>query len=253
MHAVPDTFEHPLDAAEFKRPRTAPAWSCTAPHRATPSSHTTRAYGLGAIEGRRGALPLPWRGAPGAGRHAGADEPDELHTGRAETAAGWRYRMAHLDAPLLEELSGERGWWFAEAVGRDAASARRTTRLLRQLWHASEPLAFDALLQDLVDELRPSRAVPRPRATALLPLRAGDRADARAAGRAHHAGGAGRRGGLSPFHFQRQFKRAHHATPQQMLMALLHACSRPNGAARHPATRAGRRGRSRGPGRLERT
>jgi AraC-like DNA-binding protein len=26
--------------------------------------------------------------------------------------------------------------------------------------------------------------------------------------------------GLSPFHFQRQFKRAHHATPQQMLMAL---------------------------------
>ena len=63
--------------------------------------------------------------------------PDELHTGRAETAAGWRYRMAYLDAPLLEELSGERGWWFAEAVGRDAASAR-TTRLLRQLWHASD-------------------------------------------------------------------------------------------------------------------
>ena len=26
--------------------------------------------------------------------------------------------------------------------------------------------------------------------------------------------------GLSPFHFQRQFKRAHHASPQQMLMAL---------------------------------
>ena len=211
MHAVPDTFEHPLDAAEFKRPRTAPAMELylrpIVRHAFEP--HTHEAYGLGAIEA--GVERFRYRGEE---HLAPADtlvlmNPDELHTGRAETAAGWRYRMAYLDAPLLEELSGERGWWFAEAVGRDAASARRTTRLLRQLWHANEPLAFDALLQDPGRRAAPvaRRATPaRARAAA---LRAGDRADARAAGRAHHAGGAGRRGGLSPFHFQRQFKRAH--------------------------------------------
>ena len=78
--------------------------------------HTHEAFGLGAIES--GVERFRYRGED---HLAPADtlvlmNPDELHTGRAETNAGWRYRMAYIDAPVLEELSGERGWWFAEAV-----------------------------------------------------------------------------------------------------------------------------------------
>lgn len=223
MQAVPETFEHPLDAAEFKRPAHRPGVELYRAHivRHAFEPHTHEAFGLGAIEA--GVERFRYRGEE---HLAPADtlvlmNPDELHTGRAETNAGWRYRMAYLDAGVLEELSGERGWWFAEAVGRDAPRAQRVSRLLRQLWHAHEPLAFDGLLQDLVDELRPAarRAAPArdgalPRFAPVIELlreRLADRLtlDDLAA-----------EAGLSPFHFQRQFKRAHHATPQQMLMAL---------------------------------
>jgi AraC-like DNA-binding protein len=223
MEAVPETFEHPLDAAEFKRPAHREGVELYRAHivRHAFEPHTHEAFGLGAIES--GVERFRYRGED---HLAPADtlvlmNPDELHTGRAETLAGWRYRMAYIDAPVLEELSGERGWWFAEAVGRDAPRAQRISRLLRQLWHAREPLAFDGLLQDLVDELRPAarRAAPSrdgamPRFTPVIELlreRLAERLtlDELAAV-----------AGLSPFHFQRQFKRAHHATPQQMLMAL---------------------------------
>ncbi len=223
MHAVPDTFEHPLDAAEFKRPAHRPGVELYRAHivRHAFEPHTHEAFGLGAIEA--GVERFRYRGEE---HLAPADtlvlmNPDELHTGRAETHAGWRYHMAYIDAVVLEELSGERGWWFAEAVGHDAPRAQRVSRLLRQLWHAHEPLAFDGLLQDLVDELRPAarRAAPSrdgalPRFAPVIELlreRLADRLtldDLAAVA------------GLSPFHFQRQFKRAHHATPQQMLMAL---------------------------------
>ena len=223
MQAVPETFEHPLDAAEFKRPAHREGVELYRAHivRHSFEPHTHEAFGLGAIES--GVERFRYRGEE---HLAPADtlvlmNPDELHTGRAETHAGWRYRMAYIDAPVLEALSGERGWWFAEAVGRDAPRAQRVSRLLRQLWHAHEPLAFDALLQDLVDELRPAArrataardgALPRfAPVIELLRERLAERLtleDLAAVA------------GLSPFHFQRQFKRAHHATPQQMLMAL---------------------------------
>lgn len=223
MHAVPDTFEHPLDAAEFKRPAHREGVELYRAHivRHAFEPHTHEAFGLGAIEA--GVERFRYRGED---HLAPADtlvlmNPDELHTGRAETAAGWRYRMAYLDAPVLEQISGERGWWFADAVERDAAGARRVGRLLRQLWHAHEPLAFDALLQDLVDELRPVARRAAPARDGALPRFAPviEYLRARLADRVtldELAAVAG----LSPFHFQRQFKRAHHASPQQMLMAL---------------------------------
>ena len=223
MDAVPETFEHPLDAAEFRRAPHRPGVELYRAHivRHAFAPHTHAAFGLGAIEA--GVERFRYRGAE---HLAPADtlvlmNPDELHTGQAETRAGWRYRMAYIDADVLEQLTGERGWWFADAVAHDAPRARRVGRLLRALWHAHEPLAFDALLLQLLDELRPAARVAQPArdeglvrfAPVVEHLRAHLAQTVRLDALAAVAG-------LSPFHFLRQFKRAHHATPQQMLMAL---------------------------------
>ncbi|WP_298833365.1 AraC family transcriptional regulator [uncultured Piscinibacter sp.] len=223
MEAVPETFEHALDAAEFKRPLHRPGVELYRAHivRHSFEPHTHEAFGLGTIEA--GVERFRYRGeehlAP-AGTLV-LMNPDELHTGRAETSGGWRYAMAYIDADVLEQLSGERGWWFAEAVRRDAPRARRVGRLLRQLWHAQEPLAFDALLLDLVHALRPAARVAQAARDASTPRFAGVIEFLR-----EHLGERltldelAAVAGLSPFHFLRQFKRAHHATPQQTLMAL---------------------------------
>ena len=239
MHAVPDHFDHPLDAAEFKRPAHRPGVELYRAHivRHAFEPHTHDAFGLGAIDS--GVERFRYRGAD---HLAPADtlvlmNPDELHTGRAETSAGWRYRMLYLDTAALEQLTGERGWWFADALDHDAPRARRVSRLLRQLWHAHEPLAFDGLLLDLIDELRPSARVAQPaRSDGMLRF-----APVIEHLRAHLAQRVtldelAAVAGLSPFHFLRQFKRAHHATPQQMLMALrLFEAKRLLAAAEAPA------------------
>ena len=239
MHAVPDHFDHPLDAAEFKRPAHRPGVELYRAHivRHAFEPHTHDAFGLGAIDS--GVERFRYRGAD---HLAPADtlvlmNPDELHTGRAETSAGWRYRMLYLDTAALEQLTGERGWWFADALDHDAPRARRVSRLLRQLWHVHEPLAFDGLLLDLIDELRPSARVAQPaRSEGLMRF-----APVIEHLRAHLAQRVtldelAAIAGLSPFHFLRQFKRAHHATPQQMLMALrLFEAKRLLAAAEAPA------------------
>jgi len=239
VHAVPDHFDHPLDAAEFKRPAHRPGVELYRAHivRHAFEPHTHDAFGLGAIDS--GVERFRYRGAD---HLAPADtlvlmNPDELHTGRAETSAGWRYRMLYLDTAALEQLTGERGWWFADALDHDVPRARRVSRLLRQLWHAQEPLAFDGLLLNLIDELRPSARVAQPARTEGL-LRFAPVIEHL---RAHLAQRVtldelAAVAGLSPFHFLRQFKRAHHATPQQMLMALrLFEAKRLLAAAEAPA------------------
>ena len=239
MHAVPDHFDHPLDAAEFKRPAHRPGVELYRAHivRHAFEPHTHDAFGLGAIDS--GVERFRYRGAD---HLAPADtlvlmNPDELHTGRAETSAGWRYRMLYLDTAALEQLTGERGWWFADALDHDAPRARRVSRLLRQLWHVHEPLAIDGQLLDLIDELRPSARVAQPaRSEGLLRF-----APVIEHLRAHLAQRVtldelAAVAGLSPFHFLRQFKRAHHATPQQLLMALrLFEAKRLLAAAEAPA------------------
>ena len=223
MQAVPESFDHPLDAAEFKRPAHRAGVELYRAHivRHAFEPHTHAAYGLGAIEA--GVERFRYRGS----EHLAPPDtlvlmnPDELHTGRAETRSGWRYRMLYLDVDALEQLTGERGWWFADAVAHDAPRARRVSRLLRQLWFAQEPLAFDGLLLQLIDELRPAARVAqgtRPEGTIRF-TNVIEHLQARLAEQVtldELAAVAG----LSPFHFLRQFRRVHHATPQQMLMAL---------------------------------
>ena len=224
MNGVPQYFDHVADRAAFKRP----------PHRAGVElyqahivrhafePHTHDAYGLGAIEA--GVERFRYRGAD----HLAPPDslvlmnPDELHTGRAETVQGWRYRMVYLDADVLEAVSGERGWWFAEAVGHDASRARRVGRLLQALWACDDALAFDSRLALLIDELRPAACVGRELPAGTRPPRFAPVLEFMRAqlGETLALEALAAVAGLSPFHFLREFKRAHHVTPQQMLMAL---------------------------------
>jgi len=222
--AVPSSFESPQDAAEFRRPAHRAGVELYRAHivRYAFEPHTHDAYGLGAIE--TGCERFRYRG----GDHlapAGSlvmMNPDVLHTGRAETEHGWRYRMIYLDEAVLAQASGDAAWRFAQPVANDALAAVRVRDLLAVMWHANDPLAFDGLLLDLVDTLRPHARAQRP-ARAILADAALDRALALMHDRLAEritldelAAAAN----LSPFHFLRRFKARHHATPHRMLLAL---------------------------------
>ena len=223
MNGVPLAFDHVTDRAAFRRPAHRAGVELYQAHivRHAFEPHTHDAYGLGAIES--GVERFRYRGS----EHLAPPDtlvlmnPDELHTGRAETEQGWRYRMLYLDADVLAALSGDDGWWFAEAVGHDALRARRVGRLLQALWTSNDALAFDSQLSLLIDELRPAARIgraARPQAAQRFTLVI-DFMRARldeVLTLEMLAGVAG----LSPFHFLREFKRTYDATPQQMLMAL---------------------------------
>lgn len=222
MQGVPHQFNHPTDQAEFRLPAHRAGIELYRAHivRHAFEPHVHDGFGLGAIEA--GVERFRYRGAD----HLAPPDslvtmnPDELHTGRAETEGGWLYRMVYIEPSVVDEVTGERGWWFGDAVSEDATGARRVTALLDALWAAREPLAFDSLLLQLMDAFRRHARIPR---------RARPEAASRFAGvidylRAHLAERVtldelAAVAGLSPFHFLRQFQARHHATPQQMLMA----------------------------------
>lgn len=226
-HTVPERLDGAQDRAEFRvsphRPGVELYRAHIVRHAFEPHSHA--AYGLGAIE--QGAERFRCRGSEHVAPTASLVlmNPEELHTGRAETEAGWRYRMIYLDRAVLETVTGERGWSFDSAVLADAPRAQRATALLTRLWAeaaaAHGRLAFDSTLAELLDVLRPHARVgvpARPEGDARLE-RAVELMHARLDSPltlAELAAAAG----LSPFHFLRRFKAQHHATPQQMLMAL---------------------------------
>jgi AraC-like DNA-binding protein len=223
MQGVPGQFDHPADMAQFRHPSHRAGVELYRAHivRHAFELHCHDGFGLGAIES--GVERFRYRGA----QHLAPPDSlvtmnaGELHTGRAETAGGWHYRMIYIDPVLVAQVTGEPGWWFDRPVCMDAAGARETTALLDALWHADEPLAFDSLLATLLDRFHAHARVPRP-----APVRAAIRfapvidylhahlADRLSLDRLATVAG------LSPFHFLRQFRAQHHATPQQMLMAL---------------------------------
>lgn len=223
LTGVPAAFDHPNDRAEFRHAAHQPGVELYRAHivRHAFEPHTHEAYGLGAIES--GVERFRYRGAEHLAPSGSVVlmNPDELHTGQAETDTGWRYRMAYIDPDVVARVTGESDWWFDTAVGHDSACAQRVTALLDTLWQAREPLAFDSALYMLLGEFRRHAQVPRA---------APDEGALRFAPvidylRAHLS----RRltldelaavAGLSPFHFLRRFQAQHHATPQQMLMAL---------------------------------
>jgi len=220
---VPEVFEHAQDRACFRRPAHRGGVELYQAHIVQHAfePHAHEGYGLGAIAS--GVERFRYRGSE---HLAPADtlvlmNADELHTGRAETDAGWRYRMIYIEPAVLEAVSGERGWHFQAPVARDPRAARRVGRLLQALWQTTEPLAFDSLLHNLLTEFRrhaqaaqgnaPEGALRFAPAIALMREHLAERLTLEQLAATV---------GLSPFHFLRRFKAVHHATPQQMLMAL---------------------------------
>jgi len=223
LAGVPAAFDHPNDRAEFRHAAHQPGVELYRAHivRHAFEPHTHEAYGLGAIES--GVERFRYRGADHLAPSGSVVlmNPDELHTGRAETDTGWRYRMAYIDPDVVARVTGESGWWFDTAVGHDSAGAQRVTALLDALWQAREPLAFDSALYLLLAEFRRYAQVPRTTpdegAQRFVPVIDYLRAHlSRRLTLEELAAVAG----LSPFHFLRSFQAQHHATPQQMLMAL---------------------------------
>jgi AraC-like DNA-binding protein len=223
MQGIPATFDFPTDSAEFRHPVHRSGVELYRAHivRHAFEPHTHAAFGLGAIE--QGAERFRLRGVE---HLAPADSlvlmnPDELHTGRAETEGGWRYRMIYLDADVAAAISGEADWWFADAVRVDVPRARQVTALLDRLWRTPSPLAFDGLLVELLQTLPPHVQRPRPapvegasrfeRVVDYLHAHLADRVTLEQLAAVAH---------LSPFHFLRCFRAQYHATPQQLLMAL---------------------------------
>ncbi|UJR83725.1 AraC family transcriptional regulator [Sandaracinus amylolyticus] len=223
VDGVPQQFEDVRDRAAFRRPAHRDGIELYRAHivRHAFEPHVHLALGLGAID--EGVQRIRYRGSEHVAP-AGSlvmMNADEVHTGRAETREGWRYRMIYVEPEVAAEITGERGWWFDDALARDAARARHVSGILAALWGAHDALAFDGLLLSLFDTLRPHARVARvarPEAEARFErvidaMRA--RLDAR-----HTLAELAAIAGLSPFHFQRRFKAAHHATPHEMLMAL---------------------------------
>ena len=223
MQGVPEHFDHPLDRAQFRRPAHRDGVELYRAHivRHTFEPHTHEAYGLGAIES--GVERFRYRGSD----HLAPQDsrvmmnPDVLHTGRAETDGGWRYRMAYIDADVVETVTGQRGLWFRDAVEHDAARAKRVTVLLDALWRTDVPLAFDGLLFELLDAFADQARTARPLSR--------DAAPRFARVVEYLRDNLARRltldelaavAELSPFHFLRAFRTQYDATPQQMLMAL---------------------------------
>lgn len=239
MNAVPATFDSPLDTAQFKRPARVGIELYRAHivrHAFDPHLHD--AFGLGVIDA--GVERFRYRGAEHLAP-AGTlvlMNPGELHTGRAETPDGWRYRMIYLDEALVEAVTGERGWWFADATAHDAATARLLSAHLTALWHAPDDLASDSALAELLASLRPHARIGRPRNETPV---AGDIALARSLELMHDDYASpltlehlARAAGLSPFHFLRRFKLRYHVTPHQMLMAVRMAHAKQQLAAGMP-------------------
>jgi AraC-like DNA-binding protein len=239
MQGVPHHFAHLADTAQFRLPSHRTGIELYRAHivRHAFEPHVHDGFGLGAIE--TGVERFRYRGVD----HLAPPDslvmmnPDEPHTGRAETEGGWHYRMVYIEPSAVDEITGEPGWWFGEVVGADAAGARRVTTLLDALWQAREPLAFDSLMLQLLQAFRRHARAPHPlRAEAL------SRFEPVIEYMREHLSGRlsldelAAVAGLSPFHFLRQFQARHHVTPQQMLMALrLSAAKRQLTAGEAPA------------------
>lgn len=223
MQGVPDQFTDEKDSARFRQLAAIPGVELYHAHiaRYAFEPHTHEAFGIGTVEW--GAERFRYRGA----EHVAAVNslvtmnPDELHTGEAETQDGWRYRMIYLDPALLERVTGVKQWWFTDVVRHDPLRSQATGRIIHDLWHQTDPLAQQGALLELIDAFRPYAR----HGGTHIPTRQTrfDRVRDYLHDNYMHAislDELAREATLSPYHFLRQFKAHFHVTPHQMLMAV---------------------------------
>lgn len=222
MQGVPAQFNDEKDRARFRQLEGLTGVELYHAHisRYAFEPHTHEAFGIGTIDA--GAERFRYRGVvhTAPAQSLVLMNPDELHTGESASEAGWQYRMIYLEPERLAALTGERYWWFTDAVQFDPPRAVRLSALLATLWQAQDPLARDSLLLTAIDLLRPYARIgdklspqPRHRFDQVKDyLRDNLAANIRLIDLAELVA-------LSPYHFQRQFKAQYHVTPHQMLMA----------------------------------
>lgn len=222
MQGVPEHFISEKDRAQFRHLAHLPGvelYQAHIEHYAF-EPHTHEAFGIGAIE--QGAERFRYRGAEHLAPAGSLTlmNPDEIHTGRAETPGGWRYQMIYLEPDVVEQISGERNWSFHDVVRHHPADAGHMSLLLNRLWRSTEPLEIDGLLLALLTlgrrYARTGHSAPpqaRHRFSIVQDyLRENLEQRITLAELATLVD-------LSPYHFLRQFKAQYHVTPMQMLMA----------------------------------
>ena len=149
MQGVPEQFNDERDSARFRHLAQLPGVELYHAHisRYAFEPHTHEAFGIGAIE--LGAERFRYRGS----QHVASVNsivtmnPDELHTGEAETADGWRYRMIYLDPDTLEKVTGVRHWWFSEVVRQDPLRSRQIGNLIYLHDNYMRTVTLDELAQ----------------------------------------------------------------------------------------------------------
>ncbi|WP_342656910.1 helix-turn-helix domain-containing protein [Pantoea sp. RSPAM1] len=219
---IPAVFPGEKDRAQFKQSPDLPGVELYQAHISHYAfePHTHEAFGIGTIES--GAQRFRYRGTQyiAPAHSLVMMNPDELHTGESACEDGWRYQMIYIQPQLMDELSGDRGWWFNEALRTDVRLAQPLSQRLSALWQADTALARDSLLSELLLYMRPLARMSSPlkaearhrfddvrdylRANLAEPLRLETLAAFAS---------------LSPWHFLRAFRERFHVTPQQMLMA----------------------------------
>ena len=222
MEGVPEHFTDERDCASFRHLALLPGVELYHAHisRYAFEPHTHEAFGIGAIEA--GAERFRYRGTQYVAptNSVVTMNPDELHTGEAETADGWRYRMVYLEPDLLEEVTGVRHWWFSDVMRHDPLRTRQICAQIHGLWHTDDALAQQGILLNLIDTFRPlaHHAPQRPEGAHRF-----ERVRDYLHDNYMHAltlDELAKVAALSPYHFQRQFKAHFHVTPHQMLMAI---------------------------------
>ncbi len=222
MQGVPETFESEKDQAQFRILADYPSIELYRAHieKHAFEPHTHEAFGIGTV--LQGAERFRYRGSEYVASTGSVVlmNPDELHTGHAETENGWRYQMIYIDPAMLENITGGRSLWFKEVLRHDPSCARTLASLLNQIWHSSDSLATECLLQSLVLQIQQYACAGntnQPESRHRLDV-VKDYLREHLAQRITLAELAALVN-LSPYHFLRQFRMQYHVTPQQMLMA----------------------------------
>lgn len=225
-NGVPEAFASPCDRALYRRVAHRSGvelYRAQIVHHAF-APHAHDAFGIGAVEW--GVERFRYQGSDhlaGPGSVVLMDE-DELHTGRADSAQGWRYRMIYVQGAVLSEISGQALSRFVQPTVDDPAQGARVTALLDALWQAADtPLAFDSLLSELVEAVVARHArVPTPETppglAAPVLARVRDYIEANL-GQTLRLDDLAREAHLSPFHFLRRFKASTRHTPQVFVQA----------------------------------
>lgn len=223
MQGIPDVFHDKCDDAQFRHPVALPGvelYHARILHHAF-EPHTHEAYGIGAIIS--GSQRFKYRGeqhiAP-AGSMILMD-PDELHTGQANSEQGWQYRMLYLEPAFLEKFSGLQAGWFRNVVQWDPLRAQVLSRLITDLWQTDDDLIQHSLLLNFVETFQLYMQHER-RSQQANRVRFDLVRDYLHDNYMHHItlDNLAALVPLSRYHFLRQFKAHYHATPHQMLMAI---------------------------------